>query len=187
MRNRSTTVSPIGDIPRGIQISIVSKPTRPTSEQFPVPLSSLYRATLRARDGSVGPRDQVDSNPRHLAQQQHTFGKEPACPLLPARQSFRVLQGYASTSALRHGHNTSGFFGKHLFLKRSIRPLVDALLLLHGPAVTLFSQYGAQVGAFVAIRSHDRPTHADITTKKALGLGGLTRRLPASCHLLLHS
>ncbi len=147
MRNRSNTVSPIGNIARGIQVGIVSKPTLPAPKRLLMPLSPLDRTTVGTGDAGVGGRDHGDSNAHDLAHQEDTFGKEPARPLLPARESLRVFQGYALARALCHGHRASGFTGKHLFLIRSIRPLIDALLLLHGTAVTLFLQDGAQVRA----------------------------------------
>jgi hypothetical protein len=123
-----------------------------------------------AGDRSVGWGDQLDSNPQRLAQQQDTFRKELAGPLLPSRESFRVFQAHALASTLGHGHRACRFTSKSLFLKRTVRPLVDAMLLLHGPAVALLFEDRAQVGAVIAIRARDRFPHAHVTTEKASGL-----------------
>lgn len=155
MRDRSSTISPIPDIARRIDVRVVGKSTAPASKHLLMPLFLLNPSAARASDGCVGRTDERNRDAYQSGQQRHTCSKEPRCMAFPSDKPLRVLQADSSTRTLSYEHSFSGFAGKNLSLRTGFNAPINTALLVHCASGALSFKCGPQVWPFVAIGSSD--------------------------------
>ncbi len=190
MRDASTSVSPTTNIPRCVNVSVVSKPATPTPKHLFLPLSLLYPATRRAGEACVSWLDQNNRDAYQCGQQPHARSKVPGRVAFPPDQPLRVFQGNASARTVTHGDNLTGFAGKHLSLGTRFNRTINTAPLIHRAAVALSFQDGAQVGAFVPVAPCHSGSRANVAPEprgRLLDFGQRDRHGHASVPLVVSS
>lgn len=162
MRNRSNTVAPMTYILRRDEVGILGVPTTPTAKRLFMSHVSLDLPAFRTGCAGVSRVDHDAWDSYDSRQQRYSIAKESRCMTLPSDESLRVLNCYRSTRGQCYEHQLTSFLAKQLLLKCTIRPLVDAMLLLHSTAVSLFLQDRAQILSLITVRTSNASAHTNV-------------------------
>ncbi len=159
MRDRSNTVSPSSNVPGRDEIRVLRIAAVPATECTFMPHVPFDLSTPGTRLRRVGGIDHLHTQAMNRCQQQDSLTKEARGMLPPTNQPVRVFQSNASARTQTHGDCLPGLTGNDVSRwTQCIRPL-QAMLLLHRPAVALFLQDRSEIRPTVSVRAGDRILH----------------------------
>lgn len=150
------------NVTASVPIRVGREPARQAPELRLVSVSIPGPAS-RASEASIRRVTEPNRHPYQGGQQENTLCKESRAPLLPPRETVRILKPKTSTRLMSTVHQRSGVFSLGLSLRTHFVGPITPLLLVQGAAVTLLFQDRSQVGRLVSVRTGDGTAHAHIT------------------------